>query len=508
MRERPGAVPAARWRVAVGGIAIESSTFSPHRTGLADFVVRRGEDLLARYPWIDAGAAGAGTTAPDNSHATWATGVRWVPALGARALPGGPVLTDVYDGLERELLDLLGAAGPLDGVLLDLHGAMSVLGRRDAEGGLARAVRQAVGPEVLVSASTDLHGNVSREFAGAVDLLTCYRRAPHTDTAESVERAARTLVARLRHGGRPRKAWVQIPVLLPGERTSTRRGPAREIYARVADIEARPGVLDAGVWVGYVWADEPRCRAAVVVTGDDESAVGTAAAELAEAYWAARHDFDVVAPTGTLRDCLDRAVAGPARPFFVSDSGDNPTAGGAGDVTYGLAHLLDTPALRTGRLSAVHAAIFDPGAAAVAVAAGVGATVEVDLGGRVDARDPGRLHLRAEVVGICRDDPAGGDVVALRTGGVTVLVTSRRKQFDLLSSWTAAGVDPRDADIVLVKLGYLEPELYEIAADWLLALTPGGVDQELSRLGHRYLGGAVFPFDEAVTDPRLIPELL
>lgn len=515
MREAPGVAAAARWRVAVAGIAVESSTFSPHRTGLADFVVRRGQELLAQYPWIEpitVSGTTRGVVAADsqgaNSRATWATGVCWVPTLRARALPGGPVRTADYDALEQELLALLGAAGPLDGVLLDLHGAMSVLGRRDAEGGLAAAVRRVVGPDVLVSASMDLHGNVSREFAACVDLLTCYRRAPHTDVAESTERAARNLLRRLRHGGRPKKAWVQVPVLLPGERTSTRQEPARSIYARVADIEARPGVLDAAVWVGYAWADEPRCRAAVVVTGDDGAAVVAGATELANAYWDARRDFAFVAPTGTLRECLDAAVAGPGRPFFVSDSGDNPTAGGAGDVTCGLAALLDTPALRAGRLTALHAAILDPDVASVAVAGGVGAVVEVVVGARVDSRAPGPLPVRAEVVGIARDDPDGGDVVALRTGGVTFLVTSRRKQFDRLSSWTAAGVDPREADVVLVKLGYLEPELYDIAADWLLALSPGGVDQDLLRLGHHQLAGPVFPFDDTLADPRLIPELL
>ncbi len=483
----------SRWRVGIAGIAIESSTFSPHRTALDDFTRRRGDALLARYPW---------------RHATWAGGVGWVPLLGARALPGGPVLAAAYEDMKAEILDGLRAAGPLDGLLLDLHGAMSVVGLDDAEADLARAVRDAVGPATVVSASMDLHGNVSRALATAVDLLTCHRMAPHEDAAESCERAARNLVTTLRRGVRPAKAWVQVPVLLPGEKTSTRLEPARGLYARIPDVEARDGVLDAAVWVGYAWADEPRCRAAVVVTGDDEAAITAAARELATAYWDAREAFAFVAPTGTFAECVAAAVAGPARPFFVSDSGDNPTAGGAGDVTVGLAHLLGVPELRDGSVTAAYAALLDPAAVAVAVAAGVGAEVEVTVGGRIDTRAPGPVTVRAEVTGIARDDPAGGDVVALRVGGLTFLVTSRRRQFDLLASWTAAGADPRAADVVVVKLGYLEPELYAIAADWMLALSPGGVDQDLLRLGHHRVRRPLFPFDTAFDAPDLTPELL
>ena len=109
---------------------------------------------------------------------------------------------------------------------------------------------------------------------------------------ESRERAARNLVERLRSGlGKPGKAWIQVPVLLPGEKTSTRLEPAKSIYQRVAEVADEPGVLDAAVWVGYAWADEPRCRAAVVVTGDDQQLITERATELAQAYWGARDDF-------------------------------------------------------------------------------------------------------------------------------------------------------------------------------------------------------------------------
>ncbi len=501
---RAGAgMPLPRWRVGIAGIAIEASTFSPHRTTLGDFSCRRGAELLDRYPWVDA-------TLPSgraNSRRTWCHGVEWVPLLHARALPGGPVRRDAYDALRDEIVERCASAGQLDGMLLDIHGAMSVVGMLDAEADLAAAIRATVGPAALFSASMDLHGNVSRELALACDLMTCFRMAPHEDVAETKERAARNLVSRLRHGGVPSMAWVQVPVLLPGERTSTRIEPARGIYDRIPDVEARPGILDAAIWVGYAWGDEPRSQAAVVVTGDDDDAVVAAAEELATAYWDARRDFAFVAPTASFADCLDEAARSSKRPFVISDSGDNPTAGGAGDASHCLAQLVASPACASGEITAVYAALFDPAAVREAVAAGLGGTVTVSVGGHVDTTEP-PVEITAEVTGLQLDDPERGQVAALRTGGLTVLVTAERRQFDLLSSWTAVGADPREADVVVVKLGYLEPEIYALAADWRLALTPGGVDQDLLRLGHTRITRPLFPFDPDMDRPELTARLL
>jgi microcystin degradation protein MlrC len=480
-------------RIGIAGIAIESSTFSPHRTRLADFTVTRDEALLARYTWMGA---------------PWTTGVEWVPLLHAVSLPGGAVEPEVYDALEAEIVERARAAGPLDGLFFDIHGAMSVVGRTDAEARLAAAIRAAVGPDTLISASMDLHGNVSRELATAVDLITCYRMAPHEDAWESRERAAYNLVERLHDGGRPRKAWVQVPVLLPGEKTSTRVEPAKSLYGRIPAVEALPGVVDAAIWVGYAWADEPRCRAAVVVTGDDEEVITAQAQELAEAYWRARADFAFVAPTGSLDECLETALASDARPFLISDSGDNPTAGGAGDVSWTLSRLLVVEELRLGKASAIYASIVDPEAVATAFAAGEGAEVMVRAGGRIDSGPAGPVAVAGTVHSLLADDAVGGDIAVIRTGGLHVILTSRRKPYHVISDFTALGLSPAETDLVIVKIGYLEPELYDLAADWLLALTPGGVDQDLLRLGHHGVRRPLFPFDPDMADPDLTPELL
>nr|WP_308493968.1 M81 family metallopeptidase [Microbacterium protaetiae] len=490
----------SRPRIGIAGISIESSTFSPHISGDEAFTVRTGAELLAYYPFLERGR-------PLRDAA------EWIPLTHGRSLPGGAVAPTTYLRMKEAIIEGISAHGPFDGFFFDIHGAMSVVGMQDAEADLASAVRDALGPDTLISASMDLHGNVSRELLDEVDLITCYRMAPHEDWLNTKERAAHHLLDRLRGAGgtdplrrRPYKAWVPVPVLLPGEKTSTRLDPAKRIYAQVPDVEALPGVVDAAIWVGYAWADEPRCQAAVVVTGDERGTIAREAEKLARLYWNAREDFAFVGPAASLGDALDRALAdGAARPYVISDSGDNPTAGGAGDVSWTLGELLARPDLTDGARTVIYASVFDPGAVAEAVAAGTGAAVELSVGGRVDAGPRGPVALGGEIVSITEGDDDAGTQVVVRAGSVYAIVTERRKPFHHLDDFRMLGLEPESADVVIVKIGYLEPELYALAADWTLALTPGGVDQDLLRLGHRHLAPGVVPFDTSVPDPDLTP---
>ena len=194
---------------------------------------------------------------------------------------------EAYESMTTEILDRLEAVLPLDGLFFDIHGAMSVVGLDDPEGDLLARIREVIGPDVLVSTSMDLHGNVSERLALHSDLITCYRMAPHEDAVESKQRAADNLLDRLESGlGKPPfKAWIPVPILLPGEKTSTRIEPAQSLYAEVEPITQRDGVTDAAIWIGYAWADEPRNHAVVMAYGDSEVEVSRAAEELAEHFW-------------------------------------------------------------------------------------------------------------------------------------------------------------------------------------------------------------------------------
>ncbi|NGO09258.1 M81 family metallopeptidase [Streptomyces sp. HC44] len=487
-----GRTPVARPVIAVAGLGIESSTFSPARTEAPAFHPLRGESVLTRYPFLAPGTP-------------LLAAAEWRGALVGKALPGGTVTAAAYAELSDELVERLAAMGHLDGLWYDIHGAMTVEGIDDAEAVLLDRIRATIGPDVIVSTSMDLHGNVSRELAHRSDLITCYRMAPHEDHMETKERAARNLVDLLATGApRPVKAWVPVPVLLAGEQTSTRIEPAKSVYAAVDEVETMDGVIDAAIWVGYAWADEPRNRAAVVVTGPSEPAVAAGAERLARGFWDARREFAFVAPTGSLDECLDDALASDARPYFISDTGDNPTAGGAGDVTWGLGRVLGRPEFqRPDGPVVIYASVPGPAAVEAAEKAGIGATVTVTAGAEVDDRHARPLTMTGVVHAVRHGDRDAGTEAVLRVGSVYAILTKLRKPYHHEHDFTGLALDPRGADIVIVKIGYLEPELFDMSVGWQLALTPGGVDQDLPRLGHHRIRRPMFPFDPDMPEPNL-----
>jgi microcystin degradation protein MlrC len=246
-----------------------------------------------------------------------------------------------------------------------------------------------------------------------------------------------------------------------------------------------------------------------MVTGDDEAVITAEAERIASEVWRRHEEFTFVAPAASLPEALDAAFASTARPYFISDSGDNPTAGGAGDVTWTLAELLADPRLASPEVTALYASIPDAEAVEVCIRAGVGAQVSLTVGARVDAGPSGPVQLTGAVRHITDGDPDAITEVVVQAGGLHVILTRSRKPYHLESDFVRNGLDPRTADIVFVKIGYLEPELFALAADWMLALTPGGADQDLLRLGHHRIARPMYPFDTGLLDPdlraRLIP---
>ena len=476
-------------RIGIGGIAIESSTFSPRLNDLDDFNVVRGQELLPRYPFMPRWNYGGRTD------------IDWLPCMHARSLPGGSVVRSTYDALKQELLERIEAVLPLDGFYFDIHGAMNVQGMDDAEGDLATAIRQLVGPDCLISAAMDLHGNVTAKLVSVVDMFTAYRLAPHDDAMLTREKACRQLLYCLDHKIRPLRAWTRIPVILPGERTSTLVEPGKSVYASLRESDPVPGILDASLWVGYVWADEPRSGASVVVTGTDAENIRREAEKIARRYWDTREQFDFVVTAGSADWCIEQALAYEGKRVVISDSGDNPTAGGAGDMSYFLGRLLSYPQFASGELEAIYACIPDPAAVEACYAAGVGGEISVSLGGKLDSVHGEPLPVTGTVQTLYPDDAVGGSLAVLRVGGVSVILASRRKPYHTIGEFTKLGLDPMAQKVVGVKIGYLEPELRQIAQKALLALTPGGVNQDIPSLTYYRVQRPIYPLD-TVFDPE------
>jgi len=448
-------------RVAFGGIIIECSTYTPILARMEDFQVMRGLQLgdmpffshLKTYPYP------------------------FQPTLFATAVPGGAVEARTYQKLKSEFLERVKNLLPLDGLYLAMHGAMSVEGMQDADGDWIAAARQVVGKDCLITASFDLHGSLSHRIINNLDMLSAFRTAPHIDKVETTQRACDMLVHCLDQGIRPTLVWSPIPVLMPGERSSTRYEPAKRLWGQLPAMNAHPGVLDASLLVGYVWADEPKATASAVLTGTRPALLQKDALSLAQQYWDARKEFNFGVPTGTLAECIAKAVGMKTHPVVLADSGDNPTAGGTDDRADVLAALLERHVR-----DVVIAGICDRPATEACYKAGVGATIPLSIGATLDPKASKPVHVTAKVRFVSHlDDPLGRQAV-VEVEGISVVLTARRRPFHLIHDFTSLGLEPTHFKIVVVKSGYLEPEIARIANPNLMALTEGAVNQDIVHL--------------------------
>lgn len=216
-------------RIAIGGISNESCSFSPLPSTREDFQWRYGESLLSRHPFL-----------PEISD------IDPVPLMWTRAIPGGPVEREVYERFKQEFLSGLDAALPVDGIFLDMHGALFVQGMEDAEGDFIASVRAMAGEKCVISASYDLHGNLSLSVFDIVDILTAYRTAPHIDEEETRARAFSLLVRAVCTGIRPHKQFVALPLMLPGEKSATTWEPGRTLYRQLNEVVAAHKITGIG----------------------------------------------------------------------------------------------------------------------------------------------------------------------------------------------------------------------------------------------------------------------
>ncbi|PDT83739.1 M81 family metallopeptidase [Sinorhizobium sp. BJ1] len=460
-------------RIAVGGIHTECSTYSPVLMSIEDFRILRGDELRAAdyFSFLEG------------------ADVEHVPLLHARAVPGGPVSRPAYEAIKTEFLEGLRAALPIDGLYLAMHGAINVDGMDDAEGDWISAARAVVGSDCPIAASYDLHGNVSQRIIDQIDIFAAYRTAPHIDTRETMVRAWSILVEALRSGTRPGVAWAPVPLLLPGERTSTEDEPAASLYQVLPELDKRAGVLDVNLMVGYVWADEPRATACAVVTGTDKKAASKAVEEIAASYWNARENFRFGSVTGTLNAMLDIAEASTTKPIVLADSGDNPTGGGVGDR----ADVLKARLAR-GWQDALIAGITDRPAVEACFDDGEGGTLTLRIGGSLDPSSPA-VEVEVKVLHLDDPGPLAERQAVVEASGIVVVLSARRRPYHNIEDFHRLGLDPKAARLLVVKSGYLSPELAPIANPNLMALTEGVINQDIENLASKRRQRPIFPFD-------------
>ena len=378
-----------------------------------------------------------------------------------------------------------------------MHGAMFVEGMEDAEGDWYGSVRQIVGPKCLLSASYDLHGNISRRAIDNLDMLSAFRTAPHIDREETMRRSSDMLIHCLNRAIQPTLIWAPIPVLMPGERTSTEWDPGKRLWAQLPSLNSQPGVLDVSLLVGYVWADEPRSTASAVVTGTSPATQKKIALSLAQQYWDARQDFQFGTKTGTIAECVRWSIDSPTQPAILADSGDNPTGGGTGDRAEVLAELL-----RQHAANVVFAGIADRPATEACYRAGVGATIPLSIGATLDPLGSRPVKTTAKVLFLSETNQPLERQAVVEVPSIKVVLTARRRPFHDIADFTSLNLQPKTFKIIVVKSGYLSPELKPLANPSLMALSDGAINQDLQHLPKNRLRKPSYPF---VPDLRFTP---
>lgn len=468
----------ASYRVLTAGIAHESNTFIPYLTTQETFSIRRGSDATEGRDWASFLVT---------------EGMELIPTLHASAGPSGVVSKETYEAFRDEILEALRAEASVDGIFLEMHGAMHVEGYADAQADFIQQIRKIAGDKVIVAASFDLHGNISPEFIEGLNIVSAYRTAPHVDGDETRTRTATLLAEALRNNLVPRTAHINLPILIPGEKGITSVEPLKSFYASLLEISEMEGLMDASIFVGMPWTDVHRAGMSVQVVAENEKHFPEAllqAQALADKIWEQRSNLDFDVAASSIDEAIGMALEKDST-VFITDSGDNVTAGAAGDGTLVLERLLAHKVK-----DAVLAGIVDPEAVELCMEAGAGAEVNLSVGGKIDNVFCKPLAIKGTVLRIKHMDENSKEVAAvLQVEGVTLVLLNWTTAFTDPSQFQKVDIDPLAHKIVVVKEGYLFPGLRAIAPYTIMALTPGFANQIMEDLEYKEVRRPIYPLD-------------
>ncbi|MCL2558325.1 MAG: M81 family metallopeptidase [Treponema sp.] len=495
-------------RILVGGIAHESNTFNPIVTCAEDFVVYGAKEMLAQDFAPRSSARGI-------IDALKREGCKAAPLMYARAVPNGVVSGDFYAGFKAKFVRLALAAaksGPVDGICLALHGSMKAQGIGCAEEDFVAALRAAL-PGVPLVVALDMHATITPGVFTAVDGFAGYKTAPHVDAAQTGALAARLLVESIRGEKKIYTARRKIPMLVAGEKSESDEQPMRDLLERCRGIEQCLGTAAASILLGFPWADDENNGVTILISTPDEGdaalAAEEAAEDLAREFWARREEFafrcEHYDSWGAVQIALKAAAQERHRPVFLSDSGDNPTAGATGDATELLEELLarqsEIEALPTPLL---YSGFFDAPAVAACISAGIGGEAKTTLGGNWDMINGKKIPVTLRVKNIVRDyGPYKADLALASFENILFVIVSKHIGFGDEGLLPALGIRPEDYCLVVVKLGYLVPCFRQIAGRAILALSKGCSNEALETIPYEKVRRPLFPLDSGdFFDPR------
>ncbi|MHB8995479.1 MAG: M81 family metallopeptidase [Armatimonadota bacterium] len=490
-------------RIAIAGFAHETNTFADGLTTLEDFQRAGGfPGLMSGQDVVDSLRNAATCTGGYITAAEAAGDVELVPLLWTFAQPSGLVAQAAFGAIAGELLERLQAALPVDGVLLDLHGAMVTEGFEDAEGELLRRVRGVVGAEMPVVATLDLHANISSIMTDHATALVGYDTYPHVDSFERGQEAFAIIRDAIEGRSRPTMALAQIPMLIGPPRQCTLLSPMQDLMALVQEREQQHGIISITFAGGFPFADIHDVGASmVVVTDGDAELARKTADELAAEVWNRREEFRLTLTP--VADCIAWACENGG-PVILADGSDNPGGGAPCDGTVMLQALVEAqPGPST------VAVIADPEAVAEAVAAGIGSEATITIGGKTDNRHGAPLTLTGEVkvisdgryvnkgpmfTGLAADM---GRTVVFVVGVVEIILTEKRVQPFDAQVLRSVGIEPRDRLLIGLKSAvHFRADYQPLAKRIFETDTPGIHNPDVTQYDFRRVRHPIWPLDQ------------
>jgi len=480
-------------KVLVGGLHHESDTFNPIVTSQKDIWVKRGIDLINNI--VEDSISGIIKTLIENDYEV-------IPTLVARAIPNGEWDKEYYLELKKEFIEKLKNEENLDALCLSLHGSMRVKELGEAEGDLLKSIRE-IYPNILIVASLDMHATITKDMIENCDAFVGYKCAPHTDTFETGVHAAKIVIETLQTQTRPSMSAVHIPFLVAGEQSETSVEPMNSLINHLRYLEKTDDRIYAlSYLMGFPWADtKDNGVTALVVIKNDVVYAKEKAKELANIFWNRRDDFcfynETRMPLDALTNAID-SVKNNIYPVVISDSGDNPTAGSSSDVTNFLKLILKNKEICDLNPKLIYQSFYDKEIVDLFMTKEIGTELEIRLGAKYDKNKSSSVKTKAKLLAKVNNfnDLERTNLILLEIGGVDVIVSDKHIGCYNPNIIRALGVEVEKRKIIVVKLGYLEPEIRSIAKRSMMALTTGSSDELFERLPYKELKHPIYPIDK------------
>lgn len=481
-------------RILVGAMNHESNSFNPITAKEDDFLVLRGQAVLDRRKENDT-LTGILDTLEEAGYIP-------VPTVFASAVPNGLVDRDFVQKLRSEILEIAAHAGKIDAITFALHGSMTGSDFEEAEGPLLEGLRKLF-PDIPIFVALDMHATMTERMHRNADGFVGYKCAPHTDCRETGIHAAQMTIAALERGVQAKSAWVKVPILIAGEQSSTTVQPMISLIHALREAESMPGVLAASYLMGFPWCDNPHSAVGVYVTAENTVLAQAQALALAQRIWNIRKEFCFQTETYGEQEVLDKAfeaiASGKPTPVYLSDSGDNPTAGSSSDCVGFLSKLLDDPRTKSLPSPALFGGVYDT-EATLACKGKVGQEITLTFGAKFDTVTTKPITATGTVMAYIEQwDKFPGnrsDIALFRTGNVDIVLAEKHIGYTSPEIFSDLGRDPGNAQIVVCKLGYLTAAQAAVAKRSIMALSRGSTNEDLATLPYEKTSRPIFPLDE------------